>query len=80
MTDERKPMTAEELAEIRRIWAVATPGPWEHDRSYDTVHTKYGQKVIEPGYDAGTLYLSDQDGAAIAKAPEHIAALLAEVE
>jgi hypothetical protein len=79
-----EPMTKEQLEEIERVWAAATPGPWIYDPYYDQIQkpnpVDKHDRVIQGGYEAGEVYMSEADGTAIAKAPEHVAALLAEVK
>jgi hypothetical protein len=88
-------MTDDELAEIERIWAAASPGPWEVEEPFGgtsrisrqvmrpVLHDEdirpCTEHVVSPGYD-GTVDISEEDARAIAKAPEHIAALVAEVK
>lgn len=89
-------MTDDELAEIERTWAAATPGPWRVNADEGWVSHDHGDGsgtiVVQGRHDMHftddrpmrTIYCrfesSPQNGAAIAKAPEHVAALLAEVK
>lgn len=77
-------MTEAELAEIGRVWAAATPGPWAVEsqglarRRVCAPSAGFANVVEEDMRRDGRA--SDADMRAIAKAPEHIAALLAEVK
>lgn len=96
MSDERKPMTDEELAAIQGRLTKATPGPWVHGQNggYVILGYKPEKKRID-GYGADdhvcvlddgdqNQYLSEDEQLAnaefIAHAPDDIARLLAEVE
>lgn len=86
-------MTDEQLAEIERVWAAATPGPWADDgvpievayrggyREDVAVASSTGAVVIEAYASSshGVVGISLEDSAAIAAAPGHVGALLAEV-
>lgn len=71
-------MTDKELAEIKRVWAAATPGPWAFEDGNLRDATRRCVVGAQFGYDVEAD--SEETAAAIAKAPEHVAALLAEVE
>ena len=89
-------MTDAELEEIRRVWAEATPGPWEFvGTGFDVAQSggcfhagTWVGSVIEVDHDGGgwsgcggyEFLIREQDAKAIASAPTHIAALLAEVD
>ena len=89
-------MTDAELEEIRRVWVGATPGPWEVvGVGFDVAQSggcfhngKWIGSVIEVDHDGGgwsgcggyEFLISEQDARAIASAPAHVAALLAEVD
>lgn len=96
MSDERKPMTDEELAAIQGRLTKATPGPWVHGQNggYVILGYKPEKKRID-GYGADDhvcvlddgdhhQYRSEDEQLAnaefIANAPTDIARLLAEVE
>lgn len=95
MSDERKPMTDDELAEIKGRLTMATPGPWAHGQNggYVILGYKPEMKRID-GYGADDhicilddgdqyRYRSEDEQLAnakfIANAPTDIARLLAEV-
>lgn len=96
MSDERKPMTDEELAAIQDRLTKATPGPWVHGQNggYVILGYKPEKKRIDGyGADDHVCVLDDGDhhqyrsedeqlanAAFIANAPTDIARLLAEVE
>lgn len=78
-----------DLAEIRRRWAAATPGPWEWDTQtgewtrYRLWRVKGCADVIIPTYDgegSQSMLVSHADAAALAAAPADIAAIFAELE
>lgn len=77
---EHQPVTAEELAEWRRLCDAATPGPWE------VKATVFNSRVVSPsGVVVGdwgmASYLSDVDnGKFIAASRQAMPRLLAEVE
>jgi hypothetical protein len=79
-------MTDDELAEIERVWAEASPGPWklEERRPGDTRY--FTALVDNDSSEPPVIYPRDGDMAiaranvvAITSAPLHVAALLAEV-
>jgi hypothetical protein len=83
-------MTNEELQEIERTWKTATPGPWravtrnedypEHDGEFAAEVVRIVDAVGEPVVQQACHYVNTADARAIARAPEHIATLLAEVK
>lgn len=93
MSDERKSMTDEELAEIKGRLAAITEWPWivfcrtgvghrmgiTNKRLFDDDDAPEVLDVVELGEDAGGIK-SEADAAFIANAPTDIARLLAEVE
>lgn len=95
MSDERKPMTDEELAAIQGRLTKATPGPWVHSQHgcYVILGYKPEKKRIDGyGADDHVCVLDDGDhhqyrsedeqlanAALIAHAPDDISRLLAEV-
>lgn len=92
MSDERKSMTDEELAEIKGRLAAITEWPWivfcrtgvghrmgiTNKRLFDDDDAPEVLDVVELGEDAGGIK-SEADAAFIANAPTDIARLLAEV-
>lgn len=92
MSDERKSMTDEELAEIKGRFAAITEWPWivfcrtgvghrmgiTNKRLFDDDDAPEVLDVVELGEDAGGIK-SEADAAFIANAPTDIARLLAEV-
>ena len=93
MSDERKSMTDEELAEIKGRLAAITEWPWivfcrtgvrhrmgvTNKRLFDDSDAPEVLDAVELGEDAGGIK-SEADAAFIANAPTDIARLLAEVE
>lgn len=93
MSDERKPMTDEELGAIQGRLAVITEWPWvafcrtggrhrmgiTNKRLFDDGDAPEVLDVVEIGEDAGGIK-SEADAAFIAHAPDDISRLLAEVE
>lgn len=93
MSDERKSMTDEELAEIKGRLAAITEWPWiafcrtgvrhrmgiTNKRLFDDGDAPEVLDVVELGDNAGGIK-SEADAALIANAPTDIARLLAEVE
>lgn len=93
MSDERKPMTDEELAEIQGRLAAITEWPWiafcrtgvrhrmgiTNKRLFDDGDAPEVSDVVELGDNAGGIK-SEADAAFIAASPDDIARLLAEVE
>lgn len=93
MSDERKPMTDEELDAIKGRLAAITEWPWiafcrtgvrhrmgiTNKRLFDDGDAPEVLDVVELGEDAGGIK-SGADAAFIANAPTDIARLLAEVE
>lgn len=93
MSDERKSMTDEELAEINGRLAAITEWPWivfcrtgvghrmgiTNKRLFDDDDAPEVLDVVELGEDAGGIK-SEADAAFIAAAPTDISRLLAEVE
>jgi hypothetical protein len=77
-------MTDEQLTEIERVWDAATPGPWLYDPRHDEIGKPNPKdkhdSVVQGGYEAGEIYMSEADGTAIALAPTHVRALIAEVK
>lgn len=79
-------MTDEELAEIERVWAAATPGPWIASHGDDWlagISGPDGYLLLSVGVGCGgeaSCSVEAVDIAAITAAPSHIAALLAEVK
>ncbi len=79
-------MTDKELAEIESVWVAASRGPWRVEKQRDG--DRYKLYAVSPPnmHDAYLLDISAGDARyaanleAIAKAPEHIKALLAEVK
>ena len=96
MSEENKPMTDEDLAEIKGRLTMATPGPWVHGQNGGYVILGYKPKMERiDGYGADDhicilddgdqyQYRSEDEQLAnakfIANAPTDIARLLAEVE
>jgi hypothetical protein len=77
--EESRRVDDDYLSELQRVWAAATPGPWhEHAGSGETtsIRDSSDECVIGDCH----YYVAPTDIAAIAKAPEHVAALLAEVQ
>jgi hypothetical protein len=88
-------MSEDELADIERIWTMATPGPWQPDNQMrerddgrwlwggdsSVVVASSGQSVVDAGayFGEGFVSASEADMTAICAAPEHARALLAEV-
>lgn len=93
MSDERKPMTDEELDAIKGRLAAITEWPWiafcrtgvrhrmgiTNKRLFDDGDSPEVLDVVELGDNAGGIK-SEADAAFIANAPDDIARLLAEVE
>ncbi|WP_443825708.1 hypothetical protein [Desulfovibrio sp.] len=93
MSDERKPMTDEELAESQGRLAAITEWPWiafcrtgvrhrmgiTNKRLFDDGDAPEVSDVVELGDNAGGIK-SEADAAFIAASPDDIARLLAEVE
>lgn len=79
-------MTDEELAEIERVWAAASGSAWRVEPTMDRGRTKLYALSPPNMHDSYLLDLSAGDAnemanlTAIATAPEHVAALLAEVK
>lgn len=92
MSEENKPMTDEDLAEIKGRLAAITEWPWiafcrtgvrhrmgiTNKRLFDDGDAPEVSDVVELGEDAGGIK-SEADAAFIANAPTDIARLLAEV-
>lgn len=73
-------MTDDELAEIERVWAAASSGPWVAYRSepyIDFIGREDMTHVVSVS--TSELDISENDVEAITKAPGHVAAMLAEV-
>lgn len=93
MSEENKPMTDEDLAEIKGMLAAITEWPWiafcrtgvrhrmgiTNKRLFDDSDAPEVLDAVELGEDAGGIK-SEADAAFIANAPSDIARLLAEVE
>ena len=72
------------LDEIKRIWAAATPGPWDANESPGNLYV-YGTQYAGDGEFSGNPFVARrvearEDQAAIAAAPEQIAWLVGLVE
>lgn len=78
MSDERKPMTDEELDAIKGRLAAITPQPWMNQFGVIVA----GEKTIAVAWCAGEVTREEQatNAAFIANTPTDIARLLAEVE
>ncbi len=74
-------MTDEELADIERIWAAASPGPWRGDGAGVSAEMHVEVLLLGVYDEEGDAYFRrDEDRVAVSQAPDHIAALLAEVK
>lgn len=71
MTSTDHPLTEQQLAEIEARATAATPGPWKVCDDYADVLGPDGTKLAD--------FWKTADGEFIARAPEDVAALLAEV-
>lgn len=75
-------LSPEELDEIERVWAAATPGPWLVTRWEDRTSQISGIATddLTPIIAASEeLAVTEENAQAIARAPMHVAMLLAEV-
>ncbi len=82
-----QPLTASELAELRRLEAAATPGEWEFQVSNDDGLRRFGTPLGVPVARAfhsrdllADIAIDDQDAALIVAARNALPRLLAQVE
>ncbi len=70
-----------DLAEIERCWAAATPGPWPDYNDPDVrAQCWSAYDYLLDRDDRVPIRIPPSDSAAIAAAPKHVAALVAEVK
>jgi hypothetical protein len=81
--EEARRVDDDYLSELQRVWQAASKGPWywsgarEFDDSASDLKSADGDYVL--AHDRAAIGVKRADADAIARAPEHIAALLAEV-
>ena len=80
--DAAQPITAEEIAELRRLHAAATPGPWAYDDGVTDGDRATGERGKHPWVTTypGNKVICQPDGDADSDVKEHLLPSIAEMD